>query len=118
MSQHKINIQDIIFLMMYIFIKVYLFIKILMTSCFAFATLNLGRKKSTGTEPYFIFCHMSFMKLDIFKNDHVSLNKFMNNKNINGRVWFAILLRIHKFTYSKLFCTLVEIIFTVVKIKL
>ena len=51
MSQHKMNIQDIIFLMMYIFIMVYLFIKILMTSCFVCATLNLGRKKSTGTEP-------------------------------------------------------------------
>ena len=24
----------------------------LMTSCFVCATLNLGRKKSTGTEPY------------------------------------------------------------------
>ena len=51
MSQHKMNIQDIIFLMMYIFIWVYLFIKMLMTSCFVCATLNLVRKKSTGTEP-------------------------------------------------------------------
>ena len=25
----------------------------LMTSCFVCATLNLGRKKSTGTEPYY-----------------------------------------------------------------
>ena len=52
MSQHKMNIQDIIFLMVYIFVLVYLFIKILMTSCFVCATLNLGRKKSAGTEPY------------------------------------------------------------------
>ena len=45
------NLQDIIFWMMYIFIKVYLFIKMLMTSSFVCATLNLVRKKSTGTEP-------------------------------------------------------------------
>ena len=56
MSQHKMNIQDIIFLMMYIFIYVYLFIKMLMTSCFVCATLNLGRKKSTGTEPMLVQC--------------------------------------------------------------
>ena len=51
-SQHKMNLHDIIFLMMYIFVLVYLFIfKMPMTSSFVCTTLNLGRKKSTRTEP-------------------------------------------------------------------
>ena len=47
------NVQEIIFLMMYMFVQVYLCIMMLMTSSFVCATLNLGRKKSTGTEPNF-----------------------------------------------------------------
>ena len=30
----------------------------LMTSCFVCATLNLGRKKSTGTEPYDLLLYL------------------------------------------------------------
>ena len=39
------NLEDMIFLVMYILIQVYLFIKMLMRSYFVCATLNLGRKK-------------------------------------------------------------------------
>ena len=52
------NLHEIIFLMMYIFVLVYLCIKKLhvMTSSFVCATLNFGRKKSTGTERILKIC--------------------------------------------------------------
>ena len=56
-SQHEMNLQDIIFLMMFIFVLVYLCIKMLMTSSFVRAT-PLGRKKSTEKEPYIMNIHL------------------------------------------------------------
>ena len=55
-SQLKMNLQDIIFLMMYIFVLVYLCIKMPMTSSFVRAT-PLGRKKSTEKELYIMSIH-------------------------------------------------------------
>ena len=64
------NLQDIIFLMMSIFVLEYLFIKMLMTSSFVCMILNLGRKKSTGTEPNPSHCYCKLLG-NTLKNYHV-----------------------------------------------
>ena len=41
----------------------------LMTSCFVCATLNFGRKKSTGTEPYMQLNRVFFVRQFIHIDD-------------------------------------------------
>ena len=57
----------------------------LMTSCFVCATLNLGRKKSTGTEPQKMAAALALSKTNVKKSRFVRWKQLSNQSKIWSR---------------------------------